>query len=48
MSEAKSCVTVDQTKGLDIHLHVLNAGMMDDRRLQSFININLHFHRSIK
>ena len=43
-SEVKPSVTLDKSKGLDVHVPVSSGNPIDFNSLQGLININFHFH----
>ena len=42
--DIKSSVTLDKTKGLDVHVPVSSGNPIDFNSLQGLINIHFHFH----
>ena len=42
--EVKPSVTLDKTKGLDVHVPVNSGNSIDFNSLQGLINIHFHFH----
>ena len=42
--ETKPSVTLDKTKGLDVHVPVSSGNPIDFNSLQGLINIHFHFH----
>ena len=42
--DVKPSVTLDKNKGLDVHVPVSSANMIDFNSLQGLINIHFHFH----
>ena len=42
--ETKPSVTLDKTKGLDVHVPVSSRNPIDFNSLQGLINIHFHFH----
>ena len=42
--DIKPSVTLDKTKGLDVHVPVTSGNPIDFNRLQGLINIHFHFH----
>ena len=43
-SDVKPSVTLDKTKGLDVHVPVSSGNAIDFQNLQGLINIHFHFH----
>ena len=43
-SDVKPSVTLDKTKGLDVHVPVSRGNAIDFQSLQGLINIHFHFH----
>ena len=43
-SDVKPSVTLDKTKGLDVHVPVSSGNVIDFQSLQGLINIHFHFH----
>ena len=43
-SDVKPSVTLDEKKGLDIHVPVTSGNAIDFQSLQGLINIHFHFH----
>ena len=43
-SDVKPSVTLDKSKGLDIHVPVTSGNAIDFNSLQGLINIHFHFH----
>ena len=43
-SEVKPSVTLDKSKGLDVHVPVSTGNAIDFNSLQGLINIHFHFH----
>ena len=43
-SEIKPSVTLDKSKGLDVHVPVSSGNPIDFNSLQGLINIHFHFH----
>ena len=43
-SEVKLSVTLDKSKGLDVHVPVSSGNPIDFNSLQGLINIHFHFH----
>ena len=43
-SDVKPSVTLDKSKGLDVHVPVSSANPIDFQSLQGLINIHFHFH----
>ena len=42
--DIKPSVTLDKTKGLDVHVPITSGNPIDFNSLQSLINIHFHFH----
>ena len=42
--DMKPSVTLDKTKGLDVHVPVSTGNSIDFNSLQGLINIHFHFH----
>ena len=42
--DVKTSVTLDKTKGLDVHVPVTSGNLIDFNSLQGLINIHFHFH----
>ena len=42
--DVKPSVTLDKTKGLDVHVPVTSGNPIDFNSLQGLINIHFHFH----
>ena len=42
--DIKPSVTLDKTKGLDVHVPVTSGNPIDFNSLQGLINIHFHFH----
>ena len=42
--EVKPSVTLDKSKGLDVHVPVTSGNVIDFQSLQGLINIHFHFH----
>ena len=42
--DVKPSVTLDKTKGLDVHIPVTSGNPIDFNSLQGLINIHFHFH----
>ena len=42
--DIKPSVTLDKTKGLDVHVPVSTGNPIDFNSLQGLINIHIHFH----
>ena len=42
--DVKPSVTLDKTKGLDVHVPVTSSNAIDFNSLQGLINIHFHFH----
>ena len=42
--EVKLSVTLDKSKGLDVHVPVTSGNVIDFQSLQGLINIHFHFH----
>ena len=42
--EVKPSVTLDKSKGLDVHVPVTSGNLIDCQSLQGLINIHFHFH----
>ena len=42
--DVKPSVTLDKTKGLDVHVPVTSDNPIDFNSLQGLINIHFHFH----
>ena len=43
-SDVKPSVTLDKSKGLDVHVLVTSGNVIDFQSLQGLINIHFHFH----
>ena len=43
-SDVKPSVTLDKSKGLDVHVPVTSGNVIDFQSLQGLINIHFHFH----
>ena len=43
-AEVKPSVTLDKSRGLDVHVPVSSGNPIDFNSLQGFINIHFHFH----
>ena len=43
-AEVKPSVTLDKSRGLDVHLPVSSGNLNDFNSLQGLINIHFHFH----
>ena len=43
-SDVKPSVTLDKSKGLDVHVPVASGNVIDFESLQGLINIHFHFH----
>ena len=43
-SDVKPSVTLDKSKGLDVHVLVTSGNVIDFESLQGLINIHFHFH----
>ena len=42
--DVKPSVTLDKTKGLDVHVPVTSGNAIDFNSLQGLINFHFHFH----
>ena len=42
--DVKPSVTLDKSKGLDVHVPVTSGNVIDFNSLQGLINIHFHFH----
>ena len=43
-AQVKPSVTLDKSKGLDVHVPVTSGNVIDFQSLQGLISIHFHFH----